>query len=134
MSEASATPPTVFPALRYADGPAAVDWLRRVFGFEEHAVHRTPDGAVGHAEMKIGNGMIMFGSAGEADPANPWTTAAMGVYVCVDDVDAHHARAVANGADIVRDLADTDYGSREYSARDLDGNLWSFGSYQPFGG
>jgi uncharacterized glyoxalase superfamily protein PhnB len=76
----------------------------------------------------------MFGSAGEADPANPWTTAAMGVYVCVDDVDAHHARAVANGADIVRDLADTDYGSREYSARDLDGNLWSFGSYQPFGG
>jgi uncharacterized glyoxalase superfamily protein PhnB len=132
MSDAT-TPPTVFPALCYADGPAAVDWLKRVFGFEEHAVYRTPEGAVGHAEMTIGNGMIMFGSAGDVDPANPWTTVPMGVYVCVDDVDAHHARAVANGAEVVRDLADTDYGSREYSVRDLDGNLWSFGSYQPFG-
>jgi uncharacterized glyoxalase superfamily protein PhnB len=52
-------------------------------------------------------------------------------YVVVDDPDAHHERAVAAGAEIVRELTDTDYGSREFSARDPEGNLWSFGTYRP---
>jgi uncharacterized glyoxalase superfamily protein PhnB len=54
-----------------------------------------------------------------------------GVYVYVKDVDAHFARAKAAGAEIVRTLADTDHGSREYCARDLEGHLWSFGTYLP---
>jgi uncharacterized glyoxalase superfamily protein PhnB len=53
------------------------------------------------------------------------------VYVYVEDVDAHHARARAAGAEIVRALADTEYGSREYGARDIDGHYWYFGSYRP---
>ena len=53
------------------------------------------------------------------------------IYIVVPDPDAHHERAVAAGAQVVRELDDMDYGSREYSARDLDGNLWSFGTYQP---
>ena len=75
--------------------------------------------------------MIMVGS-GPADPGNPWSTTRQGIYVRVDDVDAHHARAKAAGAEIVRPLADTDYGAREYSVRDLEGNLWSFGTYDPW--
>jgi uncharacterized glyoxalase superfamily protein PhnB len=51
--------------------------------------------------------------------------------VYVPDTDAHYARARAAGAEIVRELADTPYGSREYSARDVEGNLWSFGTYYP---
>jgi uncharacterized glyoxalase superfamily protein PhnB len=51
--------------------------------------------------------------------------------VAVEDVDAHAERAKAAGAEIVRELNDTDYGSREYAARDLEGNVWSFGTYRP---
>ena len=54
------------------------------------------------------------------------------IYAVVADPDAHHDRAKAAGAQIVRQLADQPYGSREYSARDLEGNLWSFGTYDPY--
>jgi uncharacterized glyoxalase superfamily protein PhnB len=53
------------------------------------------------------------------------------LYAVIEDPDAHHDRAVAAGATVVRELSDQDYGSREYSARDLEGNLWSFGTYDP---
>lgn len=53
------------------------------------------------------------------------------IYVVVDDPDAHHARAVAAGAEVVMDLVDQDYGSREYAAVDDEGNVWSFGTYRP---
>lgn len=54
-----------------------------------------------------------------------------GIYVVVDDADAHYARARAAGAEIVLDIKDQPYGSREYTVRDLEGNLWSFGTYAP---
>lgn len=130
------THPNIFPALRYRDASAAIEWLCRAFGFEEKAVHRAGDGTVQHAELRLGAGIVMLGEHREdgflggtaADPlASP-----ISLYVVVDDPDAHHERAVAAGAEIVRGLRDEDYGSREYSARDLDGNLWSFGTYGPF--
>jgi uncharacterized glyoxalase superfamily protein PhnB len=55
------------------------------------------------------------------------------VYAWVEDLETHYARARAAGAEIVRPLADTDYGTREYGARDLDGHLWFFGTYRPPG-
>lgn len=64
------------------------------------------------------------------DTARPLSST-VSVYVVVDDPDSHHAAAVGAGARIVRELQDTDYGSREYSARDPEGNLWSFGTYDP---
>ena len=88
-----------------------------------------PDGAVAHAELSFGTGTIGLSSAGAVDPANVWTTVREGVYVAIADPDQHHARARAAGARIERPLQDTDYGSREYTARDLDGRLWSFGTY-----
>jgi uncharacterized glyoxalase superfamily protein PhnB len=124
--------PNIFPALKYKDGPAAIKWLQRAFGFREHVAYAAPDGGIAHAQMTLSGGMIMLGSAGKSDAKNPWTTERQGIYVCVDDIDAHYAAAKAAGAEIVRELANTDYGSREYSARDLDGHLWSFGTYQPW--
>jgi uncharacterized glyoxalase superfamily protein PhnB len=53
------------------------------------------------------------------------------VYVAVADPDAHHDRAVAAGAEVTRELVDTDYGSRDYAVRDPEGNRWSFGTYRP---
>lgn len=124
--------PNIFPALKYKDGPAAIRWLQKAFGFREHIAYAAPDGSVAHAQMTLGGGMIMLGSAGKADARNPWATERQGVYACVDDIDAHYAAAKAAGAEIVRELANTDYGSREYSARDPEGHLWSFGTYQPW--
>ncbi|MGI8335435.1 VOC family protein [Actinomadura scrupuli] len=128
--------PNIFPAMRYRDADAAVAWLAEAFGFEEKAVHRNADGVVEHAEMRLGAGLIMFGQHrpdgwfGTAEP-DPLTST-VGLYVRVTDPDGHHARAAAAGAEIVRGLTDQDYGSREYSARDLEGNLWSFGTYDPY--
>jgi uncharacterized glyoxalase superfamily protein PhnB len=117
--------PTVFPALSYDDPQAAVDFLKEAFGAEEHSVYRTDDGKIRHAELRFANGLVMFGpSGGERIPAS--------VYVVVDDPDAHHERACAACADIVLELHDTDYGSREYGAKDPEGNAWYFGTYQPF--
>ena len=125
--------PTIFPAMKYRDGHAAIDWLEAAFGFRRHAVHAAPDGTVAHAELALGeDGMIMLGGEPRApDPDNPWATARLGLYVHVDDVDAHYERAKAAGAVIVREPADTSYGAREYSCRDPDGHLWSFGTYHP---
>ncbi len=124
--------PNIFPALRYKNGPAALEWLARAFGFEKQMVVPGPEGAIAHAQMKLGPGVIMLGS-GKHGPGtdNPWDTAKQGIYVYVADVDAHYARAKAAGAEIVMELEDTDYGSRGYSVRDLEGHLWSFGTYHP---
>jgi uncharacterized glyoxalase superfamily protein PhnB len=127
--------PNIFPALRYRDGQAALDWLKRAFGFQEKAVHRGEDGTIQHAELLLGDGLIMFGQYSEegwmgGQPPNPLAST-VSIYAAVDDPDAHHHRAKAAGARIVRELVDQPYGSREYSARDLEGNLWSFGTYNP---
>jgi len=128
---ASEGKPNIFPALRYRNGSAAVEWLGRAFGFEKHMVVPGPEGNVAHAQMKLGSGMIMLGSGQHGSPNDPWNEVRQGVYVQVDDLDAHYARARAAGAEIVRPLQDTDYGSREFSVRDLEGHLWSFGTYRP---
>jgi uncharacterized glyoxalase superfamily protein PhnB len=125
----------IFPALRYRDANAALEWLKRAFGAEEKEVHRADNGAIRHAELRLGAGLIMFGEhddGGWMGGNRPDALAStVSLYVVVTDPDAHHARASAAGARIVRELSDMDYGSREYSARDLEGNLWSFGTYDP---
>lgn len=124
--------PNIFPGFRYSDAQGAIRWLEQAFGFEKHFVVPGPDGSIAHAQLKLGPGLIMLGSAPrQSDPANPWDSVRYGVYVYVENIDVHYKRARAAGADIVRELAKTEYGSREYSARDTEGNLWSFGTYQP---
>jgi uncharacterized glyoxalase superfamily protein PhnB len=128
--------PNIFAALRYRDAQAALDWLKQAFGFQEKAVHRGEDGGIQHAELRLGDGLIMFGQYDDGgwmggEPPNALAST-VSIYAVVADPDAHHDRAKAAGAQIVRDLADQPYGSREYSARDLEGNLWSFGTYDPY--
>ncbi|MEV7564452.1 VOC family protein [Streptomyces tanashiensis] len=125
--------PDICPALRYEDAKAAIRQLTEGFGFTEHAVYEGEDGRVMHAELTCGNGMVMLGSKGSGTAfdklmADGGPTA---VYVRVDDVDEHHARAVAQGIEIVMPPTDQEYGSRDYTARDAEGNVWSFGTYAP---
>lgn len=124
--------PNIFPSLRYRDAPAAIEWLVRVLGFRIHAVIDGPDGTIAHAELTIANGMIMLGSDVQREgvpsqtPGNAWQ------YIVLDDVDAHYERARREGAEISMALHDTVYGSRDYAVRDPEGNLWNFGTYNPY--
>lgn len=119
----------IHPVARYADARAAISFFERAFGFTPRAVYDGPGGSVAHAELTFGTGTIGLSSAGPVDPSNVWTTVREGVYVTVADPDRHHARARDAGARIERGLQDMDYGSREYTARDVDDRLWSFGTY-----
>jgi uncharacterized glyoxalase superfamily protein PhnB len=122
--------PTIFPVLRYADARAAIDWLIQAFGFQRVSEHEGPDGTVAHAELKFGPGTVGISSATPPVADNPWSHVREGMYVYVDDPDRHHDRARRAGAEIVVPLADQPYGAREYSARDTEGNLWAFGTYE----
>ncbi len=121
--------------LTYDDPGAALDWLEEALEFTRTSVHEGPDGSIAHAELRFGDGMVMLGSAGDNDfglrTARELGAVNQGVYVIVDDIDAHCERARSAGAEIVREPNDTDYDSREYMARDPEGNLWSFGTYRP---
>ena len=121
--------PAICPVLRYAEPASAIRFLVDALGFTEQEVHKGPDGEIAHAELRFDNGMVMIGRSGGYEAV--FDTGAQSIYVVADDVDALHARAVAVGAEIVYPLTDQDYGSRDFSAKDPGGNVWSFGTYRP---
>lgn len=130
---------TVIPTRRYRDAPAAIDWLCRAFGFEKHLVVPGENNTIAHAQLTFGKGMIMLGSARDDafgrhlnPPRDLGGSGTQGAYLVVADADAHHARALAAGAQIVYDIKDEDYGGRGYSCLDPEGHLWSFGTYDPW--
>jgi uncharacterized glyoxalase superfamily protein PhnB len=128
--------PNIFPALRYRDANAALEFLKNAFAAEEKAVYRGDDGTIHHAELRLGVGIVMFGGYSEdgflGGHAPDPLASTVSLYVVVADPDGHYATATAAGANVVRELEDMDYGSREYSVRDPEGNLWSFGTYDPY--
>jgi uncharacterized glyoxalase superfamily protein PhnB len=121
--------PTVYPSLRYRDARAGIDWLKDTLGFQERVVYADDDGSVAHAELSFGPSIVMLGSEKADDygshAGQSW------LYVAVPDPEARFERAQAAGAEIVRELSDTEYGSRDFAVRDPEGNLWSFGTYRP---
>jgi uncharacterized glyoxalase superfamily protein PhnB len=132
---------SIHPAVRYDDPNAAVEWLCTAFGFTAEEVARDEAGVVQHAVLSLGSdpdgdtGSVLvsgprpagwLGGAAAEPLASP-----VSLYAVVADPAAHHATALAAGATVVRAPEHTDYGSHEYSARDPEGNLWSFGTYRP---
>jgi uncharacterized glyoxalase superfamily protein PhnB len=125
--------PSVIPGVRYEDAPAAIEWLEKAFGLEATFVVPGPNSTIAHSQLTYGDGMVMVGSAVK-DTEYAKAAADVGpasIYVIVDDPDAHQQRAVAAGAEVVVPMKDEDYGSRGYTARDPEGNIWSFGTYRP---
>ncbi|MGZ8766452.1 MAG: VOC family protein [Acidimicrobiia bacterium] len=120
----------ISPVLVYDDAEEAIRFLTEAFGFTEHAVHRTSDGAIAHAELAYGGGFVGLSDRIEG-AASVFDLGPCAIYVVVDDPDAHHSRAVAAGADVVFPLTDQDYGSRDYAVRDAEGFVWCFGTYVP---
>jgi len=124
---------SIHPTLLYRDAGAAIEFLERAFGFETLARHDNPDGTVAHSELRLGGDVIMVGTGAEdlQDVPEDFRAARVGVYLAVEDLHSHFERARAAGANVTREPQDTDYSSREYSARDPEGLHWHFGTYVP---
>ena len=117
----------VTPYLLYKDCDGMLGWLSDAFGFEEVLRYTGEEGYVNHAEMKTGDGgRIYMGDPGD-DYRNPRDVGeTFGIYVLVDEVDAHCDHARAAGAEITEEPVDQEYGHRRYSARDPEGVHWYF--------
>ena len=128
----------IIPGMRYRDAPAAIDWLCDVLGFERRLVVPNEDGTIAHAQLVLGNGMVMLGSSqgsefdGIVRPSTPDGTLTQSAYIVVEDVKALYERVKAAGANIVMDLVEQHYGGSLFAVRDPEGQLWNVGSYNPW--
>ncbi len=132
-------PSTAVACLTYGDPRAAIDWLCSAFGLERHVVYEGNDGAVQHAELTFGSGMIMLGGVRDTPygrlvrlPQQMQGCVTQSVYLVTTTPDAIYARAKEQGARIVIEIKDEDYGSRGFTCADPEGHLWSFGTYDPW--
>jgi PhnB protein len=124
------------PMLAYDDAPAALDFLCAAFGFEERYRMPMPDGSIGHAEIALGEHLVMLATswkvAGFASPRD--LPGLHGQLLCyVEDVDAHYARARRAGAVVIAEPRDQPYGHRSYRALDPEGHHWIFATPLPGG-
>lgn len=133
--------PIFIPCLNYQEADKALQWLKEALGFEEKAVYRSDDGKITHAELLFKGNMIMMGSTDSGTPysklvKHPREIEGMvtqNPYVILDEeeIDGHYERAVAKGAQVVFPMEEKEYGGKSYSCYDLEGHLWSFGTYDP---
>jgi uncharacterized glyoxalase superfamily protein PhnB len=133
MNETFNRKQSIYPAIRYRDARAAIDWLKSVLGCTENVVYPGDGDSIAHAQLEIAGNLFMLGSTKPDDLVKNGGT----VYVALDgrdEVDALYRRVNDAKADVKRELTDTDYDSREFSVADLEGNIWSFGTYKPQAG
>jgi uncharacterized glyoxalase superfamily protein PhnB len=129
---------TIFPILRYDDARGAIRSLCAMFGFIELFTVPESGPSVRHAQLKLGSNVVMLGSVrldeGLASPHALGGVSTQALYVYVEDLDAHYERARRAGAQIVSPPRETDFGSREYHVRDVEGHHWTFGTFLPTAG
>jgi uncharacterized glyoxalase superfamily protein PhnB len=120
----------VWPSLAARNARALIDFYVEAFGFTISALYGEGD-RVDHCEIlwPMGGG-VMLGDERPDGGDGALTAGTFGAYVVTDNPDALHDRALAAGATLLRALNDTDYGSREFAVKDLEGNVWSFGTYR----
>ena len=122
--------PRLSPNVFYDDPAAALEWLHKSFGFEIRMKMPGPDGSIIHAEMEIGDAVVMMSPASSEpewkSPASIGGSVTQSLYVYVDDVEAHCQRARGAGAEVISDLEDMFWGDKTYVTRDLEGHRWTF--------
>jgi uncharacterized glyoxalase superfamily protein PhnB len=135
--------PRIVPMMAYEDVASALEWLAAAFGFHERMRFEWPDGRISHAEMEMGDGLIMLANPTPdyqspkrhreaCEPARRWSTVPWvidGLLVYVDDVDTHFERAKESGATILSEPQDQSYGDRNYRAEDIEGHRWMFATH-----
>ena len=114
---------TVTPYLVVSNADDELAFLKAAFGGTEVLCHRNADNSVMHAEIKIGDSLVMLGQAG-----GPWTPLRAALYLWVEDVDATYARAFAAGATSESEPEDKPYGHRNAGVIDSNGITWWIGS------
>ena len=124
-------PPTMYPYLSYRDAATALSFLQEVFGFTVSVRWDDSDGTVQHAEATFGEGAVMMGTAEHPSAPLEGSSVGQGIYVYVEDVEAHFERAQAGGAGVVYPPENTPWGTRRYRVLDPEGYEWSFGNYRP---
>lgn len=128
----------VIPSMRYRDAAAAMDWLCRVLGFSKHLVVQGEGDTIAHAQLTLGDGMIMLGSERDDDYGQvitvpgPQGANTQSAYVVVDDPQAVHRRILEAGGDIIMPLQHPEYGGSFFACRDPEGHVWNIGSYDPW--
>ena len=132
-------PSSIIPTLKYEDAATAIEWLCKIFGFEKHLVAADENGFIRHAQLTLGDDMIMLGSAGDSafdrlqkPPAAVGGAVTQSPYIIIDDVDSHCDKARDAGAEIVMEPEDQPHGGRFYACKDPQGHLWNFGTYNPW--
>jgi len=115
---------TVTPFIVARDAAKLIDFIHQAFGAEVTEMMQAPDGSVMHAELRIGDSMIMLGEA-----QGEWRPMPAALYLYVQDVDATFQRAVKAGAVVVREVVDHFYGDRNGTLRDAWDNVWSIGTH-----
>jgi uncharacterized glyoxalase superfamily protein PhnB len=127
-------PPFVWASVNCRDAQAAISFLTEAFGFVSTATYTAEDdeAIVHHAELLWPEGGgIMLGTADRPESEfSQMPTGCSSIYVVTDHPDALFKRATDAGAEVVRGLRDEDYGSRGFSVRDPERNIWSFGTYR----
>jgi uncharacterized glyoxalase superfamily protein PhnB len=134
MADSRRTPSDIHPSLTCDDAPGAIEWLCRAFGFTKRFVVPGPGNRIEHSELSLGSGVVMISSPKPEDrrvSPKALAGAAQALSVFVADPDAHHARAVAAGATVIRPLQTEEYGARGYMVSDPEGHVWYFGNYRP---
>ena len=125
-----ASRPTLTSALSYRDPKAALAWLEKAFGFQTVMVISGEDARIAHAEMRVGNGLLMLGGEWSERHRSPRSVQGFNtqtVHVHLEsDLDAHCQRARDAGATILQEPDDQFYGDRTYRAVDPEGHIWSF--------
>ena len=125
-----ASRPTLTSALSYRDPKAALAWLEKAFGFQTVMVISGEDGRIAHAEMRVGNGLLMLGGEWSERHRSPRSVQGFNtqtVHVHLEsDLDGHCQRARNAGASILQEPDDQFYGDRTYRAIDPEGHIWSF--------
>jgi uncharacterized glyoxalase superfamily protein PhnB len=129
----------VIPCLRYRDAPAAIEWLRDTLGFEVQFVVPNEDGSIAHAQLTFGNSMIMLSSAVDSEygrllkqPSETGGQVTQAAYLVVNNADLVYGRVLEAGGKILLDIKDEDYGGRGFTCSDLEGHVWSIGTYDPY--
>lgn len=119
MAQVNETYRTVTPYLLVSDADAELTFLKNAFDASEVQCHRNADNTVMHAEITVGDTLVMLGQAG-----GQWTPRQASFYLWVKDVDATYARALAAGASSESAPEDKPYGHRNAGVVDQNGNTW----------
>ena len=129
----------IIPVIHYKNAKVAIEWICEAFRFEKHLVVPGENNTIVHAQLTYGNSMIMLSSENNNDYGKLIETPnslnginTQAPYIIVEKIDEHYKNAVAKGAKILIEIKDEEYGGRGYTCKDIEGHIWSFGSYNPY--